>query len=62
MNNELFRRLQKAASKASAQVESEDTTAMKRLNQMQREIVAKDVAELLNEFVTGLKLVERSDG
>lgn len=61
INNEFIRRLQKEIP-VIAQVESNDPNSTKRLNQMQREMVARDVAELINEFVPGLELIEQQDG
>lgn len=61
INNEFIRRLQKEIP-VIAQVESNDASSTKRLNQMQREMIARDVAELINEFVPGLELIEQQDG
>lgn len=64
MNNELFRRLQKAESASTRldQVVSKDTTNIKRLDEVETKRNAFDAAAMLHLFLPGLTMIEREDG
>lgn len=62
MNNELFKRLQKAEAKANAKDIMSRPGAITQLDELEMERIAKDIAELLQQFVSGLSIIENKNG
>lgn len=61
MNYELFQRLQKAEAKAAAK-DIVSRPVAERAEELEMKKIATDVAEMLDQFVSGLTMVENKNG